>query len=132
MSSLQTIRQTPTPLNTLYFSGFNAAVVNRGIREKFRQISGIAIDYQREEDVFALMRTVFINNAGNHHENVRTQVRAMNAQVVDLAVKQVKSGVMQHIEYLRTIDSPLQPLAQPVNTSTVGKKIPYSKQVGIN
>lgn len=130
MSSLQTIRQTPTPLNSLYFSGFNAHVVQRGIRQRFRDISGIAIDYQSEDDVFALMRHVFINNAGNHYENVQSQVRAMNGQVVDMAVKQIKSGVMQHIEYLRTIDEGLQPLAQPVSTSTAGKKMPQNK-IGI-
>ena len=56
----------------------------------------------------------------------------MNAQVVDLAVKQVKSGVMQHIEYLRTIDSPPATIGAAGEHVDGWQKIPYSQQVGIN
>lgn len=133
MGSLQSIRQQPTPLNQLYFSPMNANVVHRGIREHFKNISGgIAIDYQSEEDVFTLMRTTFINNAGDHYKNIEEQTRFMNGVTIDAAVKQIKTGVMQRLEYLRTLDMGLQPIAAPVNTSTTGLKMDdANKQIGM-
>jgi hypothetical protein len=59
MSSLSTLRQSETPLNTLFFSEFNRNLLQHAIRTRFRQISGgIEIDRQSEDDLFALMRVI--------------------------------------------------------------------------
>lgn len=129
---LNTIKQTKTPLNTLFFSDFNRNVLQRGIRQNFKNKSGISIDYQNPDDLFSLMRVVFINNAGNHHENVNEQVRYMNGKVIDIATKQIQTGVSQYISYVRDIDTIATPLDQPLNTSTVGKKLPKNQKIGIN
>lgn len=132
MSSLSTLRQSETPLNTLFFSEFNRNLLQHAIRTRFRQISGgIEIDRQSDDDLFALMRVVFINNAGDHFQNVNAQVREMNTVVMNAAVKQIKTGVMQQIDYLRDTESMAEPLAQPINTSTHGKKIPFNDKIGV-
>jgi hypothetical protein len=126
---LNTIKQCPTPLNTLYFSDFNRDLVQRGIREKFKQLTGIKIDYQNDDDVKTLMRYVFINNAGDHYGDVNGQVRAMNSIAIDTAVGQVKTGVAQYLSYLKDIDSTAIPMDRPVNTSLYGKKKNYANIV---
>ena len=123
---LNTIKQCATPLNTLYFSDFNRDLVQRGIREKFKQETGIKIDYQNDDDLKTLMRYVFINNAADHYGDVNGQVRAMNSIVIDTAVGQVKTGVAQYLSYLRDIDSTTIPMDRPVNTSLYGKKKNYA------
>jgi len=128
---LKTVQQCPTPLNTLYFSEFNQDLLQRGIREKFKQLTGIKIDYQNGDDLMTLMRYVFINNAGDHYTNVNEQVRNMNAVVIDTAVGQVKTGVAQYLSYVQDIDTLAVPLAQPINTSTYGKKIDLNDKIGI-
>lgn len=126
------LKQAPTPLNQLYFSEFNRGLVQRAIRETFRRRHGLAIDYQKDEDVYALMRSVFILNEGDHYQNIHEQVRAMNTIVIENAVSQIKSGVAQYLHYLKDIDTAAEPIARPINTSTHGKKMDYNTKIGIN
>ena len=120
---INTLRQTNTPLNNLFFSEFNTNLLQRAIRQNFKNKSGIAIDYQNINDLFAIMRTVFINNSGDPEKDIEAQVKMMNSIVIDIAYEQIQSGVSQYINYNRDMDSIKIPFAQPINTSTVGTKI---------
>jgi hypothetical protein len=56
----------------------------------------------------------------------------MNARVIDTAMSQIQTGVSQYIAYARDIDTISVPLDQPINTSTVGKKIDFNDKIGFN
>ena len=129
---LDSLQQCETPLNTLFFSDFNKNLLQRGVRQTFKNRSGIAIDYQNPDDLYSIMRVVFINNSGDYFTNVNEQVRGMNAKVIDTAVSQIQTGVSQYIAYANDIDSTRTLMDQPINTSTVGKKIDYNDKIGIN
>jgi len=129
---LESIKQCDTPLNTLFFSEFNTNLLQRGIRQAFKDKSGIAIDYQNVDDLYGIMRMVFINNSGDHYNQVKEQVKDMNIRVIDTALSQIQTGVSQYIAYTRDIDTISTPLDQPINTSTVGKKIDFNDKIGIN
>ena len=81
---LNSLKQTETPLNKLFFSEFNIQIVQKAIRQAFKNKTGVSIDYQNASDLYAIMRVVFINNAGNHFEKVNEQVRAMNSIVIKM------------------------------------------------
>jgi hypothetical protein len=130
--NLNSLKQTPTPLNSLYFSEFNMHLVQKGIRQKFRNDTNIRIDYQNPNDLYALMRVVFINNSGDHFSNVNEQVRAMNTIVIDEAIRQIKTGVAQYVNYIRDIETISEPMDRPLNTTTFGKKIDINNKIGIN
>jgi hypothetical protein len=132
MGILESIKQCETPLNTLFFSDFNRNILQRGIRQAFKNKTGISIDYQNPDDLYGIMRVVFINNSGDHHTNVKEQVKAMNMRVIDMAISQIQTGVSQYIAYANDIDTISMPLDQPLNTSTVGKKIDFNNKIGIN
>lgn len=129
---LDSLKQCETPLNTLFFSDFNKNLLQRGIRQAFKNKTGIAIDYQNPDDLYAIMRTVFINNSGDHNTRVNEQVKLMNTRVINISVTQIQTGVSQYIAYNRDIDMVTTPIDQPLNTSTVGKKIDYNNKIGIN
>jgi hypothetical protein len=129
---LDSLKQCETPLNTLFFSEFNKNLLQRGIRQTFRNKTGIAIDYQNPDDLYGIMRMVFINNSGDHFTRVNEQVKEMNARVIDTAMSQIQTGVSQYIAYARDIDTISVPLDQPINTSTVGKKIDFNDKIGFN
>lgn len=120
---INTLKQTNTPLNNLFFSEFNTNLVQRAIRQNFKNKTGISIDYQNINDLFSIMRTVFINNSGDPENNIEAQVRMMNEKVIDIAYDQIQSGVSQFINYNKDMDSIKIPFAQPINTSTTGMKI---------
>lgn len=128
---LNSIRQTPTPLNTLFFSDFNLNLIQKAIRQSFKNISGVAIDHQNPNDVFAIMRVVYINNAGNQYNKVNEQVKFMNGIVIQTALSQVQSGVSQYMNYIRDIDTLAVPPKPPQNTSTFGLKMDKNNKIGI-
>ena len=120
---METIHQIKTPLNTLYFSDYNINLLQRAIRQQYKTKYGFAIDYQNSGDLFTIMRVVFINNAEDHFTKTCDQVRSMNEKVIKTAIGQINTGVSQYMGYLRDSQAPLLPLAQPINTSTYGKKV---------
>jgi hypothetical protein len=129
---LDSLQQCETPLNTLFFSDFNKNLIQRGVRQTFKNKSGIAIDYQNSDDLYAIMRVVFINNAGDHYTKINEQVKYMNTKVIDTSLSQIQTGVSQYIAYANDIDSTRTLLDQPINTSTVGKKLDFNDKIGIN
>ena len=128
---LTSIQQCATPLNTLFFSEFNISLVQKMIRQMFKNKTGISIDYQNPADLLVLMRSVFIANSCNPNEKVCEQSKFMNEQVAKLAISQIETGVSQYIGYMRDIDSTHIPLAVPVNTSTYGQKIDLNDKIGM-
>jgi len=94
--------------------------------------TGISIDYQNPDDLFSLMRVVFINNSGDQYSKVNEQVRYMNTKVIATAMSQIQTGVSQYIAYAEDIDTISTPMDRPVNTSTMGKKIDFNNKIGIN
>ena len=126
------LQQCDTPLNTLFFSEFNTNLLQRGIRQAFKNKTGIAIDYQNPDDLYGIMRMVFINNAGDHNAAVNGQVQVMNARVIETALSQIQTGVSQYIAYAEDIDSTRTLLDRPTNTSTVGKKMDFNDKIGFN
>ena len=129
---LDSLKQCETPLNTLFFSEFNQNILQRGIRQAFKNKTDIAIDRQNPDDLYSIMRVVFINNSGDHYSRVNEQVRTMNGRVIETALSQIQTGVSQYMAYVKDIDTISTPLDQPINTSTVGKKIGYNNKIGIN
>lgn len=129
---LDSLKQCETPLNTLFFSEFNRNLLQRGIRQAFKNKTGIAIDRQNSDDLFSLMRVVFINNSGDSYSRVNEQVKMMNGRVIETALGQIQTGVSQYMSYVQDIDTIAVPLAQPINTSTYGKKLPKNMKIGIN
>src|SRR6056300_1259227 len=129
---LDSLQQCETPLNTLFFSDFNKNLLQRGIRQAFKNKTGIAIDYQNPDDLYGIMRMVFINNAGDHYNRVKEQVKELNTRVIATAISQIQTGVSQYIAYTRDIDTISFPLDQPINTSTTGNKIDFNNKIGIN
>ena len=129
---MDSIKQCETPLNTLFFSEFNINLLQRGIRQAFKNKTGIAIDYQNPDDLYGIMRMVFINNAGDHHTQVKEQVQMMNGRVIETALSQIQTGVSQYIAYAEDIDTTRTLLDRPANTSTVGKKMDFNDKIGFN
>ena len=128
---LNSLKQCQTPLNTLFFSEFNVNLLQRAIRQDFKNKTGIAIDYQSNDDLYGIMRVVFINNSGDHNSRVNEQVKMMNTMVIKTAVGQIQSGVSQYMGYVHDMDRGLEPIDAPVNTSTTGNKIGLNNQIGV-
>jgi hypothetical protein len=120
---MNTLKQTETPLNSLFFSQENVDVIQKTLRHKFKGESGLSIDRQDGRDLFALMRAVFIMYEQNPYDNTIEQVKNINEVVVNKALDQIRTNVSQFMTYVRDMDQPIMPLATPENTSVYGTRI---------
>lgn len=121
---LKSLQQTPTPLNSLYFSDFNLNLLQKAIRQQFKVTTGgISIDYQDPSDLLAIMRAVYVDNSYDPYGNVCKQVKEMNGVVIKTALTQINTGVSQYLGYIKDIENPVQLISAPVNTSTHGTKM---------
>jgi len=106
-------------------------LLQRGIRQSFKDQTGVAIDYQNPSDLYSIMRVVFINNSGDPNANVQEQVKYMNGIVIKTASGQIQTGISQYMGYVHDIDTLAVPIDRPVNTTTYGKKFSKSEQIGL-
>lgn len=128
---LTSIKQCPTPLNTLFFSEFNQNILQNAIRQDMYNKHQVRIDKQNKDDLLAIMRVVFINNSAKPYADICAQVKLMNQMVMKTAMGQISTGVAQYFGYIHDIEKPHIPLAIPKNTSTYGNKIDYNTQIGL-
>jgi hypothetical protein len=115
-----------------FFSPENVYLLQRRIRVEFKNKHDIAIDYQNPNDLMIIMRSVYSRNSVNGYCNIKEQVEYMNKKVISFALDQIKTGVFQFYDYVRTLDKPVVPLMLPATTSVVGTKIPDSyRKIGV-
>jgi hypothetical protein len=129
---LMSLKQTPTPLNTLFFSEYNQSLLQRAIRQVVFKKYAIKIDYQDKADLIALMRTIYTANFANPYGDLCSQVKFMNTLVIEKAVEQISTGLSQYMSYMKHITSPISPPPVPENTSVYGSEaINQSRSIGL-
>jgi Family of unknown function (DUF5761) len=121
----------PTPLGDAYFSDFNRESIHSNLISSVMAKTGVTIAKQNDSDLQSLMRVVYTDLVRDPNTDVRSQVSAMNAEVVKRAIKTISTGVLQQAVYLRDIGSNPVPMAAPTSTSTYGNKIPTNFKFGI-
>ena len=128
---INSLKQCPTPLNTLFFSELNMNLLQRGIRQSFRDKTGVAIDYQNPSDLYSIMRVVFINNSGDPNANVQEQVKYMNGIVIKTATGQIQTGVSQYMGYIHDVETLSVPIDRPKSTTNYGNKFGKNEKIGL-
>ena len=122
---------TPTPLGNAYFSDFNRESLHSSIVAKIKSMTGYEVDRQNDAGLQSLMRVVYTDLVRDPYTDVKTQVSAMNAEVLSRATETVSTGMLQQIVYLRDISENRVPEDRPVPTTTYGNKIPSNYKFGI-
>ena len=121
----------PTALGNAFFSEFNRASIQQSISSNIKDQTGYELAPQNDGDMQSLMRVVYTDLVNDPNTNVRSQVAAMNAEVIKRATSTVSTGMLQQLVYLRDISENPVPLPIPVTTSTYGNKIPSNFKFGI-
>ena len=86
---------------------------------------------QNDADLQSLMRVVYTDLVRDPMTDVKSQVGAMNAEVVKRATETISTGMLQQLVYLRDISENPVPLEVPISTSTYGNKMPSNFKFGI-
>jgi|TARA_R110002074_G_scaffold144494_3_gene292170 hypothetical protein len=127
----KSMQQQATPLSNTFFAPSNMRSIQDTVRRQIKSETGMSIDYQNNNDLTAIMRYNYITNACNPYDNVNNQVSLINARTIRQVLGQVRTGLSQHIAYLRDISRPIQVNALPVSTTTYGNKIGFNDKIGL-
>lgn len=116
-------KQERNPLYMTFFSRENLNRIQSNIQRETANQTGITIGRQNDNDLLAIMNSVFSVNSWNPYGELDNQINFMNSKVTEKAVSQIKSGMLSYKMYLKDISSTPVPSDLPVNTSSYGKKI---------
>lgn len=106
-------------LSQIFYSDDNIELINKQIVLKvFKETQGkIKIPFQSKDDLMVVMRWVYINYARNLPFKIKEQIRSLNSEVMVQVVPKLISQANQHLDYLRDINKPFEPIPHPVNVS---------------
>lgn len=123
--NLRSLGLENTPVSELYFSPKNIARLQKKIREAvYIETKGsFSLDVDLDEQELMLnMRLVFVDNARNLDTHIVRQVKLLNEATVSYVLPDIITNAKQYYGYIKDINTPLQPLPQPLNVNNAGRK----------
>ena len=108
-----------TPLSVLFFSQENISLlqnaIKRGVYEKSN--NQYLIDPQSCDELKIIMRSIFLQNAQNLPDNIKSQIEGLNRMVVNYGVEQIYNEAVSYLKYKRDASYMYTPLDRPVLSS---------------
>jgi hypothetical protein len=113
-------------LNQAYFSAGNFQIIQNAIRFAVFQKSGEIIDPVGTDDLFMIMRALYLQYGRNLPDQIQGQIAELNERVTAWCVPKILAEVSMYRTYLKDISTLPEPLAHPVLQTTAGtKSLPY-------
>ena len=113
------------PVARMFMGQKNIAYLNNAIRQGVFELSDsrFKIAQQSQNELFTIMRSIYLNEARHLPYSVEDQVTELNKSVLTYAVPQIISEVQAHQFYLRDrLQEQRTPNPQAVMTSTAGRR----------
>lgn len=115
-----------TPLNQAYFSPENFQIIQNAIRKRVFDESGQIIDPVSSDDLFMIMRAIYLQYCRNLPNNIPEQIAELNERIVSWSVPKIVSEIGMYKTYIRDITTMPVPMSHPVNQSNAGtKSLPF-------
>ena len=115
-----------TPLNQAFFSQGNFQIIQNSIRYSVFLKSGQVIDPVSTDDLFMVMRAIFLQYSRNLPSEIPAQIQELNDRVSTWCVPKILAEVSMYKTYLTDISSMPVPLSHPANQSPAGtKSLPF-------
>lgn len=102
----------PNEVSNLFFSCNNIDALQDGIRYRiYKETNGKhVIGRQSDQDLKIIMRSIYLQYSKNLPTNVISQVKELNALVLDWSVKEVLSNLKQYDTYRKDVSTLPVPL----------------------
>jgi hypothetical protein len=112
----------PNLLNQTFFSQANFQIIQNKIRYEVYQKTGRVIDPQSADDLFMIMRAMYLQYGRNLPNNIAGQIEELNSYVANWSVPKIVAEVKMFEQYQKDISSLPVPLEHPQNLSSAGSK----------
>lgn len=115
-------------LNQTYFSAANFQIIQNAIRKTVYDKTGEVIDPVSTDDLFMVMRAIYLQYGRNLPTQIREQIEELNERVVVWCVPKIVAEVNMYKTYRKDITSMPVPLAHPANQSGAGtRSLPFKQ-----
>jgi hypothetical protein len=114
-----------TAVSSMFFSADNMDILQLGIRNRIlNETQGkYNIGRQSDDELKIVMRSIYFQHSKNLPNNVKEQVRDLNAKVIDWCVPQIMTNLKQDEKYRYDISTLPEPLERSVLPSQKGTKV---------
>ena len=117
-----------TPLNQAFFSTKNFQIIQNKIRKTVYDKSGEIIDPVSTDDLFMVMRAIYLQYSRNLPDDIKGQIEELNERITVWCVPKILSEVSMFKTYSKDISNLPVPLSHPVNQSSAGtKSLPFKE-----
>jgi len=114
-----------TPVSIKFFSKENKARIQKQIRievnKYFKGKMKLLVD-QDELDLIQVMRYIYLDYGKNLPTHINEQVKELNIRTIKYIIPDMITNIKQQYDYIRDINSPLNPPNQPVNANNAGRQ----------
>jgi hypothetical protein len=116
------------PLNQAYFSAPNFQIIQNAIRKTAHDKTGEIIDPVSTDDLFMVMRAIYLQYGRNLPNQIREQIEELNERVVAWCVPKIVAEVNMYKTYTKDISSMPIPMAHPMSQSSAGtRSLPFKQ-----
>lgn len=115
-------RHSKTDLNTAFFSPENVDRLQERIQAAVLQMVNGRIDRQSDADLMMVMRSYYLQYAGNNAEQVEEELQLLNDRVVDFCSNRIAVEVEGYRYYRKDILDFPAPISRPVDTHIYGTR----------
>jgi hypothetical protein len=115
-------------LNQTFFSQDNFQIVQNKIRYEVYRKTQKVIDPQSSDDLFMIMRAIYLQFGKNQPTNIAGQIEELNQRVAEWCVPKIVAEMQMYQTYLHDIENLPVPLEHPVSQSSAGtKSLPFKQ-----
>lgn len=111
-------------LSITFFSYSNIENLQNMLRSQIYKLTNnqYKIDYQDNDQLKIVMRSVFLQHSLNHSDKIEEQINTLNKKVLEYTVPQVHNELVSYIKYKKDISSPPELMKLP-ESLTIDKTI---------
>lgn len=115
-------RHGATTLNEQFFSQANVDLLQQQIQSTVRQMVNGNIDRQSDPDLMMVMRSYYLQYAGNDPNAVEQELQNLNERVVSFCANRISVEVEAYRYYRKDILDFPTPISRPIDTQVYGTR----------
>ena len=118
-------------LISMLFSDNNMNNIQKQLQKEVKKRTRQTISSQSCDEIFVVMKYIFTNNSQNRLNSMNAEVSRLNTLILNELVPMVTSNVLQHIQYIKDINTLPSPIDHGTSTSFKGQNSLEFQQFGL-
>ena len=118
--ALASLNSQPNPVLNKFFSDNNMSLLQNKLRYQVLKNTNNNISNQSCTEIYTVMKYVYVNNVKIVYTNFKPEIDRLNDLVLIELVPMVCSNILQHIQYIKDINTLPTPIKRGQSTSTKG------------